>query len=147
MSFHVYIARPGFKHSPLTREQWLAAAQGRPQLKVLGGPGSVCFALVGDSAQRLALDPHGLVHTQNPSRALVDVMFELAGVLEAGVYSEKLKRYSSPEDWEERTRSHRAQYQRQRALQRRERRKRQLMGLAVVAAIVALCALLPAWRP
>jgi len=143
VSLHVYIARPGFKDSPLDRAQWLAAAQGRPELKAMGGPGSLCFSLASDSDQCLALDPHGLVHAQNPSRELVVVMFELAEGLGAGVYSEKLKRYSSPQDWEERTRSHRAQHQRHRAQLQRERRRTQLMGAAVVLGVVAVCWLLP----
>ena len=144
MSFHVYIARPGFKDSPLAREQWLAAARGRPELAALGQPEAACFALASDSAQRLALDPHGLVHAQNPSRELVVVMFELAEVLGAGVYSEKLRRYSSPQDWEERTRSYRAQHQRQRAQRQRERRRTQLLWAAVALGVLILCWLLPA---
>ena len=143
MSFHVYIARSGFKGSPLAREQWLAAARGRPELVALGQPEAACFALASDSAQRLSLDPHGLVHTQNPSRELVVVMFELAEVLGAGVYSEKLRRYRSPQDWEERTRSHRAQQQRHRAQGLRARRRTQGLWAAVVLGVLVLCWLLP----
>lgn len=143
MSFHVYIAHAGFKDSPVDREQWLAAARGRPELVPLGTPEAACFALASDSAQRLSLDPHGLVHTQNPTRELVVVMFELAEVLGAGVYSEKLKRYSSPQDWEARTRSHRAQHQRHRAQLQRARRRTQLLWAAGALGVLLVCWLLP----
>jgi hypothetical protein len=59
-------------------------------------------------------------------------MFEVAESLGAGVYSEKLKRYSSVEDWEERTRSYRAQRQRSSAHAQGTRRKELLMWFAVI---------------
>lgn len=132
MSFHVYIARPGFKDAPIQREQWLSVAHGNRKLKGVGNAETASFSLPSDTSQRLTLDPHGLVHTQNPSRELVAVMFELAELLGAGVYSEKLKRYSSIEDWEERTRSYRAQHQRNRAHAQSTSRKKLLMWFAVV---------------
>lgn len=143
MSFHVYIARPGFKDSPLDREQWRAAARSRAELVALGPPEAACFALASDSAQRLALDPHGLVHAQNPSSELIEVMFGLAEVLEAGVYSEKLRRYDSAQDWAERTRSYRAQQQRQRAERQRGRRRTQLLWAAGALGVLLVCWLLP----
>lgn len=133
MSFHVYIARPGFKNTPIQRGQWIAAASGNGKLKGLGNTETASFSLRSDTSQRLTLDPHGLVHTQNPSKELIAVMFELAEPLGAGVYSEKLKRYSSIEDWEERTRSYRVQQQRNRAHAQSTRRKKWLMWFAVVA--------------
>jgi hypothetical protein len=132
MSFHVYIARPGFKDAPIEREQWLSIAHSNERLKGTRNSDAASFLLSSDRTQRLTLDPNGLVHTQNPSRELVVVMFELAERLGAGVYSEKLKRYSSTEEWEERTRSYRAQHQRNMANVQSKRRKKLVMWLAVV---------------
>lgn len=138
MSFHVYIARPGFKDTPLEKAQWLALAQGHSRLQGVGKTGTSSFALVSDHAQRLSLDPHGLVHAQNPSRELVALMFELADALGAGVYSEKRKRYQSVDDWEARTRSYRAQYQRRRAAMHHTRRKQRILWAVLLVAIMVV---------
>ncbi len=139
MSFHVYIARPGFKDTPISRDEWLSVVRSQSKLKITEtpnrrGPALVTVSLCADKLQTLALDPYGLVHTQNPSKELVAVMFDLSAPFGAGVYSEKLKRYASLEDWEEHTRSYRSQHQRARTQARNALRKKQLMGLAVIVA-------------
>lgn len=68
-------------------------------------------ALCTGKRQNLAVDPYGLAHTQNPGKELVSLMFDMFALLEAGVYRGKLKRYASPENREECTRSYRAQHQ------------------------------------
>ena len=143
MSFHIYVARDGFKSTPISTAEWMDAVR---QCSRLDSPDEfsrsgvrICAAaLKSDRPQRLALDPHGLIDAQDPNQELVDVMFELAGLLNAGVYSEKLKRFKSVDDWRERTNSYRVQRERQLAESRQHRRRRLATYLAVVASSAIL---------
>jgi hypothetical protein len=112
MSFHVYVSRPGFKDEPISEAEWLAAARGCTGLSVVEhvnrrGVSHHQVTLVG-TQRPLWLTPYGLIHAQDPPAELVEAMFELAATLGAGVYSQRLKRYDSVEDWRLRTRRYRA---------------------------------------
>lgn len=143
MSYHVYIARPGFKDTPIGRDEWVRALAAQSRLMVVEkrnrrGPSAFIALLPEDRSQQLSLTPFGLAHVQNPSRAMVEAMFALAGPLEAGVYSAKLKRYDSPEAWAESTSSQRAQLRRSRADAARTQRRWLFGWLAFLVAALGL---------
>jgi hypothetical protein len=79
-----------------------------------------------------------VVDAQDPSKELVLVMFKLAIILDAGVYSERLKRYASVEDWERRTKKYRQSLAERREAYRKKRRIRAALWalLIVVSAII-----------
>lgn len=128
MSFHVYVSRPGFKDEPISEAEWLAAASSCARLSVLEhvnrrGVSQQRVTLVG-TRKPLWLTPYGLIHAQDPPEELVEAMFELAASLGAGVYSERLKRYDSVEDWKARTLRFRASRETARERAKGQRRLR-----------------------
>ena len=93
--------------------------------------------LSGNSQTPLA-DPYGLIHAQDPPEALVEVMFELAGTLGAGVYSERLKRYESVTDWRKRTQRYRVSQAA--AGERRKRQRRLRLTLWTLLVLLSISA-------
>lgn len=113
MSYHVYIALKGFKDNPISQQNWLEAVQhcGKLQTEWLRNRLDKVFYRVHLKSDRnsvLSLDRYGLGHAQDPSKEMIESMFEVAEELCAHVYSEKLRCYTSVQDWEEHTRSYRA---------------------------------------
>lgn len=142
MSLHVYIANEGFKDNPIPAEAWLAAARQHRGLDVkehTNRRGQVIYQvhLKNNQSARLELDRYGLVHTQAPGKDLIVVMFDLAAALGARVYSEKLKPYHSPGDWEKRTREFRQHYEARRADQRKIRRRWIALTVVLLLLIVS----------
>ena len=137
MSFHVYISLPGFKDEPISAESWsqaiTAAIAGDSRLEAFQGS-ETGLRFRDNTRQWLSRTVHGLGHAQDPDRPLVEVMFEVANRLGAGVYSERLKPYSSPEDWESRT----ADYRTRRDDRERDAKKRRSMRRLFWAAVVLL---------
>ncbi len=129
MSLHVYIARAGFKETPIGPDEWFASASDCPELRVekkrsRHGKTFCTVALKHRREAGLHLPPHGLIDAQEPSKELILIMFRLATVLDAGVYGDKLNRYTSPAHWETHTtadRKTRADRREQRKLARRWR--------------------------
>ena len=112
MSFHVYIARAGFKETPIYEGEWIEAADHCNELVVEERKNrkGVIFHTVrlkSDKKQRLNRTPYGLVLAQNHTKELFKVRLNLAPVLESMVYSERLKPYESVIDWEARTKNYR----------------------------------------
>lgn len=112
MSYQVYIAREGFRHSPIAPDEWLAAARQCDELAVDDqqnehGLRILTIHLQADKRAQLNLRSYGMVEAQDPSRDLILVMFKLATLLGAAVYSERLRKYRSIEDWERRTKNYR----------------------------------------
>jgi len=139
MSYHVYLARRGFKETPIPPEAWFAAARACPELTVDERPnrhGRLVRRVWLGKEQRawLSLNPHGVVEAQDPSPELIAVMLKLAGPLDAAVYSEKLKQYESVEDWEKRTEPYRQLRDGRRATARKKRLLRRATFVAVVLA-------------
>jgi hypothetical protein len=129
MSFHVFIAYQGFKETPIANDAWLAAARQCDELLVTecrNRHGKIyhTVALRANEREWLNLTPYGLVDAQDPSEELIVVMFKIAATLGAGVYSERLKRYLSPEDWVRRTRKYRQARDARREKNSKERRRR-----------------------
>jgi len=126
MSLHVYIAREGFKETPILLPEWLMAARQCEELQIeqrkVKARTVVVVTLKGDPRARLSRTPYGLIDAQNPSSGLVSVMFKLAQMLNAGVYSEDLERYDSVEDWDRRTAGYRYNLGLRRAIAKRRRR-------------------------
>lgn len=112
MSFHVYVSKAGFKDNPISVDDWVAAVKSIDDLLIQQETNRnskviVVAKLKSDKTQCLSLTVYGLVHAQNPGRDLIEIMFRLADKLNGNVYSEKLKPYSSVDDWEKRTKNYR----------------------------------------
>jgi hypothetical protein len=148
MSRHVHIAYDRFKdspiHSPISAAAWVAAvgrcpALARPPGRGRDASGPEVVALAANPRERLRLDVYGLGTVQNPSRAMVEAMFEVATTLGAGVYSERCKRYASPDDWERRTRKYREAEAARKARLRRGGRRRLawILGAPVLGMLLA----------
>lgn len=149
MSKTVYVAYPEFKQEPIA-EKALAdailsvACKNRSLIAVTRtekhAKGNIAVArLDGSKRQKISLSPYGLVFVQDPDKGLVEILFEIASILDAKVYSERLKPYASPEDWEKRT----AEYRRQRTdrLEKHVKRKRmKILGWVIVVLVPLLLA-------
>jgi hypothetical protein len=133
----VYIAREGFKDNPIGVQEWEAAVRQCKELQLderSRGPGGNRLArLRGGKGTHLSRTPYGLLHTQNPPIEMIRVMFSLANVLGAGVYSEDLERYASVEDWDQRTAEYRRNLSERRKIAKRKRRTRYIVLVLVVA--------------
>lgn len=145
MSFHVYIARAGFKETPISPDEWLASASECAELRVekkLNRHGKMfCNVALKDRRDaRLHLTPHGLIDAQEPSKALITIMFRLAAMLGAGVYGENLYRYTSPDNWEQ----HTALARKARA-DRREKRRMARRWHACCWALVLIASAMIGW--
>jgi len=138
MSYHVYVAKEGFKDNPISENDFLSAARECSDLSVdLVKNRRRPFYLVtlkADKKARINRTPYGLLDAQHPSIELVTAMFRIAGLLQAGVYSEELDRYQSVDDWKIRTESYRAELDRKRAVNKR--RKWIRIFLLVLVAII-----------
>lgn len=148
MSMHVYVSNPGFKDEPIGYEQWLLAAE-----KVASEFSNFTIVekinrktkrsfhfgkLTNDSRQRLSLDPYGLIHAQNPSEELIEIMFALAEELDASVYSERLKPYKSVSDWRKRTENYRNRRNERMAASKKAQRKKQILWLLYILGILTI---------
>ena len=86
----------------------------------------------------LSRTPYGLLNTQNPAIDMIRVMFSLANVLSAGVYSEDLERYASVEDWDRRTAQYRRNLSERRNLAKKKRRAKYIALVFFVAICLAV---------
>ncbi len=137
MSFHVYIARDGWAETPITQAEFVEAARSHPDLDVREHARYVAVSLRGHRSERLHAT-QGWVHAQAPSEALVRVMFDLAALLDARVWSERAKPYRDLDDWRGRTADFRArQAQAQAEAQRRRWRSRALFVILVALVVAA----------
>lgn len=140
MSYHVYVSREGFKDNPIPLDAWLAAARQCDDLVVEELPNrqrkSYRITLKTNRRSRFDRTPYGLIHVQAPSRDQVLVMFKLADLLDAGVYSEHLDRYTSVEDWEERTREYRRDHDLKVSAYKARRRLRLILFILFLLACI-----------
>jgi hypothetical protein len=117
MSHTVYTAYPGFKQEPIAQaavvDAILAVTYRNQNLIAVTSAekhtkGIIAVArLDGSKQQKISLSVYGLVFVQNPDKELVEILFEIASILNAKVYSERLKPYAGPEDWEKRATEYR----------------------------------------
>lgn len=140
MSYHVYVSKEGFKDNPIPMDQWLAAARQCNELVVQEQANrqrpNYRITLKANKRSRFERTPYGLIHVQAPSREQVIVMFKLANLLGANVYSEYLDRYMSVEDWEEKTREYRQDRDERRYAYRVRRRKHLVLFILFLLACV-----------
>lgn len=120
MSTYVYIALEGLRRSPISEEAWLSAVQQCDELVVdkaraSGARGQTVVCLKKDRRATVRLDRYGIAGARDPSKELISVMFKVASVLEANVYSERFNKYNSADDWMRRRTSHRRTFNKQRA--------------------------------
>ncbi len=143
VSYHIHIAFEGFKETPIPLDAWLAAARQCDDVVVeeqAMRSAEIHYSVHLKADKRAWLDrtPYGLIEAQDPSRELVEAMFKLADALNAGVYSERLKRFRSVDDWERRTRRYRRSLEERRAKYGAARRARIVLWVVYLAAAAAL---------
>ncbi|MFA7276340.1 MAG: hypothetical protein WC043_06015 [Pseudobdellovibrionaceae bacterium] len=139
MSYHVYVAYNGFKETPIAPANFQAAVKACPELSVPPKTESFRTAwLKEQKRQRLHLTVYGLIDAQAPSEDLIHVMFKIAKILGARVYSERLKPYDSPEDWEKRTRTYRQKTEAARQNYRRQKNLRLLLWISFITACLVI---------
>lgn len=111
MSYHVYLARAGWKTTSITLGKWRSAATAVPALdvSVREPDGGLLVHLAGQRRQWLAWQD-GVVFAQNPDEQLVGAMFLLAERLGAQVYSERQVPYRDVDDLRRRTQAAGAPY-------------------------------------
>jgi hypothetical protein len=150
MSHTVDVAYPEFKQQPIAKKALLDAIEtitnrNRNLIPVTGveerTKGNIAVArLDGPRQQKVSLSVYGLVFVQNPDKDLVEILFEIASILNAKVYSERLKSYASPEDWEKRTTEYRKR--RNDRLEKHSKRKQlNILGWMIFALLCFLSVL------
>lgn len=134
MSFTIYVANEGGKDKPISQDAWRAASKKCNGLIVnhhtkKDGKESFEVFLPGKRKRYIWLNPYGVIATQRPNEEVIHVMFALAKELNANVYNENFKKYSSFDDWERKTRHDR----RQADQEKRIRVIRQTLKVALLA--------------
>jgi hypothetical protein len=127
MSTYVYIALEGLRTSPISEEAWLSAVQQCDELVV--DPASAAFGprsqhvarLKKDRRASVRLDRFGIAGARDPSNELIAVMFKVAALLGANVYSERFHVYESTADLVRRRTQHRRIFDKQRAYREKQR--------------------------
>ncbi|NML60124.1 hypothetical protein HHL21_03290 [Massilia sp. RP-1-19] len=125
MSAYVYIAYEGLRTSPISVEAWLAAVNRCDKLIL---DKAVSFRAHGQQVVRLKsarrasvrLDRFGIAGARDPSEELIRVMFDIASLLGANVYSERFNKYASADDCVCRRTKHRRTFDKQRACKERQ---------------------------
>jgi hypothetical protein len=112
MSNYIHIAREGFSKSPIQTKEWLAAVRRCNELiveekKDILGKSYQKVSLKTDSKAECRLDKDGMVRAEIPSKELIVVMFKLAEILKAGIYSDSLRKFKTVHDCERRARKYR----------------------------------------
>lgn len=144
MSYHVYISKPGFKDDPIDKEDWINVAKHVSEItdnfvvekrRNRNNEQGYDIHLSSSKRQWLHMTPYGLIHAQNPSRELIEIMFIIANKLDANVsvYSERNVAYSSPDEWEKRTKNYC-----KRTSERREiaKKKQNIKKVVVLLAVI-----------
>ena len=135
MSYHVYISFPGFKEEPISIESWskaIADTLAHDNRLEVFDECELGLRFRDDKHRWLTRTVYGLGHAQDPDKALVEVMFDVADRLGACVYSERLKAYVSLADWESRTAKYRARRNERRAAAKKNRNSRLLFWAVVI---------------
>jgi len=142
MSYHVYIARSGWRDTPISPEEWSQAVSEESALEARPTPrGDHLMVHLEEKPRKWLNLTQGYVHAQDPGEELVAVMFQLASRLDARVYSERAKPYESVADWRNRTKRYRVRRDAARAEAREATRRRRfrLAGVLVAGALLGVC--------
>lgn len=127
MSTYIYIALDGLRTSPISEEAWLFAVQQCDELVVehAGSPFEArshhVVRLKKDRRAIVRLDRFGIAAARDPSNELIAVMFKVAALLGANVYSERFHVYQSTADLVRRRTQHRRIFDKQRAYREKQR--------------------------
>jgi hypothetical protein len=108
MGLRAYVARSGWRETPITADEWHDAVATLPELEVhqVHGGGAVRAMLRG--SQRRGLTWHdGYISANHVNARLAASMFVLADRLGAQVYSAHRRPYLDVADWEQRSQRYR----------------------------------------
>jgi hypothetical protein len=129
MAFRAFVARSGWNKTPISAQEWREAAAALPELELHAGlGGEPVRAMLRGSRRRGVILQQGYLCGEHVDSRLVSVMFALAELLGAQVFSEARRPYSDLSDWQMRN------AQRRRS---RPRRSQAAIGTRTVPAQVA----------
>lgn len=144
MTFHSYIAKPGFNRQAIDRDLWpqvareLASTYAQAEVKTLKRRDDSISAVLHMGDTNLSMTVYGQLVIQNPNASMANILFSAAKKLDAQVFSERGNAYADINDWQRRT-----QRQRQAIAdtQRKQQKKKKLVFWLASAGISTLAGL------
>jgi hypothetical protein len=103
MGTRAFVARHGWKHTPIGLDEWAAAVAQSVDLELHQSPDGELTALLRGSRRRRLTWHDGYLAAHHTDARLAAAVFALADRLHADVYSEHRHRYASFAEWQLRT--------------------------------------------
>jgi hypothetical protein len=102
MGTRAFVARHGWKDTPIRLEEWAEAVQQSADLELHQSPDGELTALLRGSRRRRVTWHDGYLASHHTDARLAVAVFALAERLHADVYSERRYRYASLAEWQQR---------------------------------------------
>jgi hypothetical protein len=102
MGTRAFVARHGWKNTPIGLDEWAAAVAQSDDLELHQAPDGELTALLRGSRRRRLTWHDGYLAAHHTDARLAAAVFALADRLHADVYSEHRHRYASFADWQRR---------------------------------------------
>ena len=102
MGTRAFVARRGWKDTPIALDEWAQAVLESPDLELHQGPDGELTALLRGSRRRRLTWHDGYLAVHHTNHRMATAVFALAERLGAGVYSERRHRYADLAEWERR---------------------------------------------
>ena len=115
MGTRAFVARHGWKHTPIGLDEWAAAVTQSDDLELHQSPDGELTALLRGSRRRRLTWHDGYLASHHTDARMAAAVFALAQRLQADVYSEHRHRYASFAEWQRRA-GGQASHERERAI-------------------------------
>jgi hypothetical protein len=102
MGTRAFVARPGWRDTPIGQEEWAEAVQQSTDLEMHRWPDGELTALLRGSRRRRVTWHDGYLAAHHADARLAAAVFALAERLQADVYSEQRHRFASLAEWHQR---------------------------------------------
>ena len=102
MGTRAYVARQGWKDTPISLEEWSKAVHQSDDLEMRQSPDGEWTALLRGSSRRRLTWHDGYLAAHHTNARMAAAIFDLADRLHADVYSEHRRRFDSLADWQRR---------------------------------------------
>jgi hypothetical protein len=102
MGTRAFVARPGWRDTPIGQEEWAEAVQDSTDLEMHRWPDGELTALLRGSRRRRVTWHDGYLAAHHTDARMAAAVFALAERLQADVYSEHRQRFASLADWHQR---------------------------------------------
>jgi hypothetical protein len=100
MGSRAFVARQGWKDTPIGRDEWAEAVHQSTDLVLHQSPDGDLTALLRGSRRRRVTWHDGYLASHHTDARLAVAVFALAERLNAGVYSEHRRHYASLAEWQ-----------------------------------------------